>query len=145
MFHLDLSRSRALACASLLLLTLHGVSGSSGPAPDPPALISDLAITSLTAAPSPGAMVGTNITYTIGYINNGPDTPGSSSAKLTVPANTTFVSRRVVSGTDWGEISTPPVGGTGDVIWRKGSPGSGAAPAETAQFEVVVKVNASTR
>jgi uncharacterized repeat protein (TIGR01451 family) len=145
-----LSRSRTVAFAAVLLLGFQAapglVTGMDAPAStltaDPLAVSADLAITGLTVSPTPSVFVGTDITYTITFVNDGPETATSASVKNTVPANTTFVSRRVVSGTGWIEIVTPPVGGTGDVIWRKNSPGP--ATGETAQFEVVVKVNPST-
>jgi uncharacterized repeat protein (TIGR01451 family) len=135
------ARSRTLACASLLLLVLEAAAAS-GPAPEPRALSADMAITGLVASPSPTVPDGTNLTCTISYINNGPDTPGSTSVSIQVPANTTFVSAQVLGGSGWNVISQPPAGGTGNMIWRKGQPGSGAAPGETAQFEFVVAVAA---
>ena len=107
-------------------------------------LYTDLAVTTMTASPTPNVMVGSTITYTIAFINNGPDTPGSASVKHTIPAHTTFVSKRVVGGTGWNVISSPAAGGTGDVIWRKGNPGPGPVSGETAQFEIVVAVDAAT-
>src|SRR4029450_2090408 len=56
-----------------------------------------------------------------------------------VPANTTFVSASVTSGTGW-SISSPAVGGTGNVIFSKANVANG----ETATFQIVVKVNAGT-
>jgi len=114
----------------------------------PPLTSADLAITSLMASPNWSVTAGNNITYTIGFRNNGPDTPGSTSVRDSTPPGTKFVSMRIVSGTGWNVFGTPPlVGGTGNIIWRKGgSPdlGLGAVPGETAQFEIVVSVDSTT-
>jgi uncharacterized repeat protein (TIGR01451 family) len=109
--------------------------------------LADLAIANLTASPSPRVTAGSNITYTINFVNNGPDTPGSTSVSDTTPPGTKLVSMGVVSGTGWNVIAAPPVNGTGNIIWRKGgSPylGLGAVPGETAQFEIVVSVDSTT-
>ena len=94
----------------------------------------DLAITSNSDSPDPVGP-GNNITYTISFINNGPDSGFSVNVKNTVPANTTFVSATTPSG--WMETDSVPVGGTGDIVFAKSS----VASAETASFTVVVKVN----
>jgi uncharacterized delta-60 repeat protein/uncharacterized repeat protein (TIGR01451 family) len=102
----------------------------------------DLAISSVVASPSPDVFTGSTLTYTINFVSNGPATASRATVKDTVPANTTFVSSRVVSGSGWQLVSAPAVGGTGDVIWAKSMPGPAAS--ETAQFEMVVTVAAAT-
>ena len=124
------SRGCAFVVATVLLLALQGLSASPGgllasPAP-PPALrpvSTDLAITNLTASPTPVVMVGTNSTYTIDFRNNGPDAAGNASAKLPTPTDTTFVSASVLSGTGWNLSFSPAVGGTGTWSSRTLGPG----------------------
>ncbi|MEK6322056.1 MAG: HYR domain-containing protein [Acidobacteriota bacterium] len=84
-------------------------------------------------------VAGTNLTYTINFINNGPSTAQSVTVTDAVPANTTFVSASITTGTGW-SVSTPAVGGTGNVVFSKTS----VAPGETAVFSMVVKVGAAT-
>ncbi len=98
----------------------------------------DLEIVSKTDAPDP-VLAGNNITYTISFINNGPGSATSATVTDAVPANTTFVSASVTTGSGW-SISAPAVGGTGNVVFSKGSVPNG----ETATFQVVVKVNSNT-
>jgi len=95
----------------------------------------DLAVTK-TDSPDP-VTAGTNLTYTINFVNNGPGDAQSVTVTDAVPANTTFVSTLPPAG--W-TPTTPPVGGTGDVMFSKGPVVSG----ETAEFIIVVKVNANT-
>ena len=95
---------------------------------------SDLAVTKTTTALS--AVPGGNLTYTITARNNGPSDSSSVSVTDPVPANTTFVSAAVTSGTGW-TVSAPAVGATGNIVFQK----SVLAPNETATFTVVVKVN----
>jgi hypothetical protein len=53
-----------------------------------------------------------------------------------VPANTTFVSATVTTGSGW-STTAPAVGGTGNVVFSKANVGIG----ESAVFTIVVKVN----
>src|SRR5439155_1335322 len=98
----------------------------------------DLVVTSLTDAPDP-VQAGNNITYTVNFANNGPSDAQTVTLTDAVPANTTFVSASVTTGTGW-TTSAPAVGGTGNVVFSKAAVASG----ETAVFSIVVKVNAST-
>ena len=110
---------------------------AAGPSPTT-ALIQGAGTADLTVSKtgSPGTVVtGNNITYTINFTNAGPDAATTVQVQDTVPAGTTFVSASVTSGTGW-SISAPAVGGTGTVIFSKGS----VANAETAVFSVVVRV-----
>ncbi|HSB09838.1 MAG TPA: HYR domain-containing protein [Blastocatellia bacterium] len=97
----------------------------------------DLAVTK-SAAPDP-ACVGANLTYTIGFVNNGPGPGVNTTVTDAVPANTTFISAMVTSGMGW-TIMSPPVGGTGNVVFSKASTAIG----EMATFQIVVSVNAGT-
>ncbi len=92
----------------------------------------------ISDAPDP-ADAGDTITYTIPYTNNGPNSAASVEVTLPTPANTSFVSASINSGTGWGS-SAPSVGGTGDVTFEKYSSPSG----DTAELEVVVKVDPAT-
>ncbi|HSB12623.1 MAG TPA: Calx-beta domain-containing protein [Blastocatellia bacterium] len=98
----------------------------------------DLEITGKTDTPDPACVQG-NITYTIGFQNNGPGPGLSTTVTDAVPANTTFVSAMVTSGTGW-TISAPAVGMTGNVVFSKAS----VAVGETATFQIVVNVTAGT-
>ncbi|MCL4692735.1 MAG: DUF11 domain-containing protein [Candidatus Hydrogenedentes bacterium] len=97
----------------------------------------DLAL-SLADSPDP-VTAGANITYTIAYDNNGPSNASSVTVLQAVPANTTFVSASVSSGTGW-SISTPAVGGVGNIIFSKAT----SELSDTATFRVVVKVGPGT-
>jgi uncharacterized repeat protein (TIGR01451 family) len=142
------SRGSALVVAAVLLMALQSLSAWPGgllasPAP-PPALrpvSADVAITSVTASPTPFVMVGSTSTYTFEFRNNGPDTADFATARLPTPTNTTFVSAAVLSGTGWELGMSPEVGGTGTVVWANGS---GLESGATAQFQVVVQVDPST-
>ncbi|MBI4751829.1 MAG: DUF11 domain-containing protein, partial [Acidobacteria bacterium] len=94
----------------------------------------DLAVTK-SDSPDP-VTAGTNLTYTINFVNNGPGNASSVTVTDGVPVGTTFVSASVVSGTGWSP-STPTVGGTGNVVFSKASVANG----ETAMFQIVVNVN----
>ncbi|MGB7922169.1 MAG: hypothetical protein WCF57_02870, partial [Pyrinomonadaceae bacterium] len=96
----------------------------------------DLSVTK-SDAPDP-VVAGQNITYTINFTNNGASDAQSVTVTDAVPANTTFVSAAVTTGTGW-TVTNPSVGGTGNIVFSKGT----VALAETATFEVVVKVNAN--
>ncbi|MGZ4779152.1 MAG: Calx-beta domain-containing protein, partial [Thermoanaerobaculia bacterium] len=70
----------------------------------------DLAVTK-TDSPDP-VNAGSNLTYTITVMNNGPDAAASASWSDTLPAGTTFVSLPAVAG--WA-CTTPAVGTTGTI------------------------------
>src|SRR6185503_945367 len=95
----------------------------------------DIAVTK-SDSPDP-VTAGNNLTYTINFTNNGPSDAQSVTVTDAVPANATFVSAVVTTGTGW-STSTPAVGGTGNVIFSKGTVAAG----ETAVFTIVVKINA---
>ena len=97
----------------------------------------DLQVTGNSDSPDP-VLTGNNITYTINLINNGPDTAQTVTMTNAVPANTTFVS--VVTPGGWSRTDSVAVGGTGNIVFSKAS----VASAETAAFQVVVKVNLNT-
>jgi uncharacterized repeat protein (TIGR01451 family) len=111
-----------------------------GGAADPTCTLIDLqADLEVTKTDSPDPVIaGTNLTYTIDFKNNGPNAAGATITDAT-PAGTTFVSAAVITGTGWGAPTTPAVGGTGNVIFSKALVGVN----ETAQFQIVVKVNSS--
>ncbi|HKQ76044.1 MAG TPA: hypothetical protein VJ810_20285 [Blastocatellia bacterium] len=94
----------------------------------------DLAVTKADS-PDP-VLAGANITYTLNLTNNGPGAASNTTVTDAVPANTTFVSATAPAG--W-TATTPPVGGTGNVVFSKATVGSG----ETATFTIVVNVNSS--
>jgi uncharacterized repeat protein (TIGR01451 family) len=129
-----------LVATAVLLLAFQALPASAGTPPYPSVASSDLAITNLAASPTPGVMVDANSTYTIYFVNNGPDAAGNAWVKMSTPTDTTFVSANVTAGSGWSLTSSPAGGGTGDVVFTNASgPANGAA----AQFQVVVKVNAS--
>jgi uncharacterized repeat protein (TIGR01451 family) len=97
----------------------------------------DLAVTK-TGLPTPNVNAGADITYTINFVNNGPSDAQTVTVTDAVPANTTFVSAVVTTGSGWA-ISAPAVGGTGNIVFSKATVAAG----ETAVFTVVVNVNAS--
>ena len=101
------------------------------------AVSADLSISTI-GTPDP-VLAGGNITYTVNVANNGPSTASSVSITDAVPANTTFVSASVVSGSGW-LTSTPPVGSTGTVFFSKAT----VFTADTAAFQIVVAVDAAT-
>lgn len=92
---------------------------------------------SKTDSPDP-VPAGANITYTINLNNGGPGAANNVAVTDAIPANTTFVSAAVTTGTGW-SVSTPPVGGTGNVIFGKGIVANG----ESAVFSVVVQTSPS--
>jgi uncharacterized repeat protein (TIGR01451 family) len=99
--------------------------------------MADLAVTK-SDSPDP-VFAGGNITYTINFANNGPSSAQSVTVTDATPANTTFVSAVVTTGSGW-SISAPAVGGTGNVVFSKASVAAG----ETAVFTMVVNVNSNT-
>ncbi len=107
---------------------------------DPTCTTLDNTDLSITKSDSPDPVfAGDNITYTINLSNNGPSSASNVTVTDAVPANTTFVSASVVTGTGWG-VSAPSVGGTGNVVFSKASVANG----ETAVFQIVVKVDTGT-
>ena len=99
--------------------------------------LADVAVTK-SNSPDP-VLAGNNLTYTINFVNNGPTTAGNVTVTDATPANTTFVSATVTTGTGW-STSAPSVGGTGNVVFSKAAVANG----ETAVFTIVVKVNSNT-
>jgi uncharacterized repeat protein (TIGR01451 family) len=79
---------------------------------------------------------GTNITYTINAINNGPSNAANANMSDTTPTNTTFVSVSAPAG--W-SCTSPAVGGTGAVSCTKVSMAVG-----TETITLVVAVNGGT-
>ena len=101
-------------------------------------MVSTQADLSVTKTDSPDPVVaGSNITYTVSLVNNGPSDGQTVTVTDAVPANTTFVSATATAGVGW-TFSSPPVGATGNVVFSKATVAAG----ETAVFTVVVKVNA---
>jgi hypothetical protein len=97
----------------------------------------DVEITAKTDTPDP-VCVGQNITYTIGFRNNGSGAAANATVSDTIPANTTFVSATLPLG--WSRADAVAVGGTGTLMFTNPSVAGGA----TASFTVVVKINAGT-
>jgi uncharacterized repeat protein (TIGR01451 family) len=90
----------------------------------------DMAITK-TATPT--AIAGTNATYSINVVNNGPDAANNVDVSDTLPAQTRFVSLAVPAG--W-TCATPPFGSGGTITCTKAS----VAVAETAMFTAIVGI-----
>ncbi len=97
----------------------------------------DLQVTK-TDSPDP-VTIGTNLTYTINLVNAGPSDSQTVTVTDAVPADTTFVSAAVTTGSGW-TIAAPAVGGTGNVVFAKGT----VALSETATFSMVVHVAPTT-
>ena len=95
----------------------------------------DLSITN-TASPNP-VTAGSNITYTQVLTNNGPSAADNGTVVEAIPANTTFVS--IAAPVGW-TCTTPPVGGTGNVVCTD----LNMAGSTAATFSVVTKVNSGT-
>jgi uncharacterized repeat protein (TIGR01451 family)/CSLREA domain-containing protein len=98
--------------------------------------VSDLAV-SITDAPDP-VTVGTNLTYTINLINNGPHPASNAWLTDDIPNDTTFVSLTQNTGPAFA-CTTPGVGETGAVACSRASFASGGS----ASFSLVVKVNSA--
>ena len=94
--------------------------------------IADLSVSN-AATPDPVA-AGANITYTQLVTNNGPSAADNAALVETIPANTTFVSLAAPAG--W-ICTTPPAGGTGNVVCTDLSMQGGTA----ATFSLITKVN----
>jgi uncharacterized repeat protein (TIGR01451 family) len=97
--------------------------------------VADLSVTKGAAAT---VLAGNNLTYTIAFTNNGLDSAQTVTVADALPGGTTFVSAGVTTGTGW-SMAAPSVGGTGNVVFSKGT----VANAETALFSIVVKVAAN--
>ncbi|MEA3210564.1 MAG: hypothetical protein QOE70_3621 [Chthoniobacter sp.] len=94
----------------------------------------------VTKSDSPDPVTaGGNVTYTLNFSNNGASDAQSVTLTDAVPANTTFVSAVVTTGSGW-TVTNPSVGGTGNVVFSKSTVGA----SETGVFTIVAKVNAST-
>lgn len=98
-----------------------------------------------TGAPNP-VTPGNNITYTLKFANNGPNSVSNVIYTDTVPANTTFVSLTLPAGATCPTL--PAVGGTGAISCCPGTGGvcSGATfpSGANAQLLLVVKINSGT-
>ncbi len=97
--------------------------------------IADLAI-GKSAAPNP-VWLGQTITYTVVVSNRGPSLATNVTLTESVPVSTTFQSIAAPAG--W-NCTTPPVGGTGNILCTNSSLAVGAP----ATFIIVVQVNAGT-
>ncbi|MGO8877519.1 MAG: hypothetical protein ACLQNG_17385, partial [Acidimicrobiales bacterium] len=87
------------------------------------------------ANPSTDTPHGTQITYTIGLANPGPDDAAGVVVTDPLPVGTTFVS----GATATGSLAAPPVGANGTVTWTVGALGDG----DTATATIVVLVTDS--
>lgn len=94
----------------------------------------DLAVSGMTGAPDP-VDAGNNLTYQYTFVNKGLSSAQNVTISQPVPANTTFVSASVTTGTGF-SVSAPSVGSTGTVQFSKGT----VIKNEGAVFQVVVKV-----
>ncbi len=95
----------------------------------------DLAISGMVGTPDP-VDAGNNLTYQYAFVNNGLSSAQNVTVTQAVPANTTFVSASVTTGTGF-SISAPSVGATGAVQFSKGA----VIKNEGAVFQVVVNVD----
>jgi len=102
------------------------------PMAQPPS--ADLQITK-TATASNDAAGRRIITYTLTATNAGPSTAQNVTVSDPLPANTTFVSAQITSGSGW-TPTLPAVNGTGTVLFQKPS----VAKDESATFQIVVRV-----
>lgn len=101
-----------------------------------PGCEADLAVTK-TRAPAGEIAAGTNVTYTITAVNNGPVWAGNVTLEDAVPAGTTLVSFTSPAGWD---CDTPAVGASGAITCTKPKMANG----EKAQFTVVAAVPCAT-
>jgi uncharacterized repeat protein (TIGR01451 family) len=114
------------------------VGGASDPTCTMLDLQADVEIVSKTDMPDP-VIAGNNITYTIQFRNNGPNTATNVTVTDAVPMNTTFVSAMVTSGSGWMRTDSVMAGGMGNIVFAKPTVANG----ETAEFQITVKVNSS--
>src|SRR5205085_10324968 len=98
----------------------------------------DLAVTK-SDSPDP-VIAGNNITYTINFSNAGPSDAQTVTVTDAVPANTTFVSATVTTGSGWTKTQPAVGASSGNVQFSKATVTAG----ETAVFTIVVNVNANT-
>ena len=98
----------------------------------------DLELISKLDTPDP-VTAGTDLRYTIGFVNHGPSDAQRVAVRDVLPPHTSFVSAAVLVGAGW-TIAAPPAGGTGEVVFSQGT----VAPLATATFEIVVHVLADT-
>ena len=90
----------------------------------------------VTTSDSPDPVVaGQNLTYAITVSNNDSDAASNATLSDIIPANTTFQSATAPTG--W-TVTTPAVGGTGNVIWTKTADFTNGT---FFSFTLVVKVN----
>ena len=87
----------------------------------------------ITKAATPTAIAGTNATYTLNVINNGPQAASNAVVTDTLPAQTRFVSLAATAG--W-SCTTPAVGSGGTINCTKAS----VAVGETAAFTATVGI-----
>lgn len=97
----------------------------------------DVSVTN-TIAPGP-VIAGNPITYTITVSSAGPSNAQTVALRDVVPAGTTFVSAKQISGPAF-NLTTPPPGGTGTINATIGT----LAPGASASFAVVVMPSPST-
>ncbi|MEK6281956.1 MAG: Ig-like domain repeat protein [Acidobacteriota bacterium] len=100
--------------------------------------LTDVALTSKTDTPDP-VVVGSNITYTINFMNNGPSNAATAKVTDAIPANTTLVSASTVSP-GWTRTDGLGAGASSGTIEFSNS---SAAPG-AATFTVVLNVNPGT-
>jgi uncharacterized repeat protein (TIGR01451 family) len=98
-----------------------------------PSCTADLSVTK-TRSPVGPVTVGTNVTYTVTVINNGPNYAGNVTLTDAVPAGTGFVSLTFPAG--W-TCTSPAVGSAGTITCNETS----LAVGEVATFKVVATVN----
>ncbi|MFL6275263.1 MAG: HYR domain-containing protein [Blastocatellia bacterium] len=91
----------------------------------------------LGGGPDP-VQAGSDITYSMGIGNNGPDDAINAMLSAAVPAHTTFVS---ITGPESWTCTTPMVGATGTILCSK----SLMAAGESVEFTIVVNVNPGTQ
>ena len=101
-----------------------------------PGCEADLAVTK-TRAPAGEIAAGTNATYTITAVNNGPVWAGNVTLEDAVPAGTTLVSFAAPAGWD---CATPAAGASGPITCDKLTMANG----EQAQFTLIVAVPCAT-
>ena len=101
-----------------------------------PVPVANVSITKV-ANPTTNAPHGTDITYTVGLHNAGPDSAAGVSVTDPIPVGTTFVSSSTATGT----LSNPSVGTNGTITWNVGTLANGASA--TATITVLVANSAA--